>query len=97
MAVTPGPPQEHPSRNPVRLIKPVGRKADRFSALIMGLTVPRASPRKAPNLSKDTSRYFAELTEGLRFIREDTLLPRILVVFMFANIAASLGLVPVAY
>jgi predicted MFS family arabinose efflux permease len=57
------------------------------SALIVGLTVPRASPRKAPHLSKGTSRYFAELREGLRFIREDTLLPRILVVFMFANMA----------
>ncbi|MFE7332479.1 MFS transporter [Streptomyces sp. NPDC057565] len=57
------------------------------SALVVGLTVPRASPRKAPHLSKGTSRYFAELTEGLRFIREDTLLPRILVVFMFANMA----------
>jgi hypothetical protein len=39
------------------------------------------------SLTVARSRYFGELTEGLQFIREDTLLPRILVVFMFANMA----------
>ena len=68
------------------------------SALLIGLLVPEVAPRREEGETARQS-YFAELREGLRFVRGDVVILTIIVVVMITNALdnASFAVVQPAY
>lgn len=57
-----------------------------ISALLIGLFVPEVAPLHARAQTDESKRgYFAELGEGLRFVRQDAVILTIIVVVMITN------------
>ncbi len=58
-----------------------------FSALLIGLFVPEVAPQRATVVDKQPVRgYFAELWEGIRFIRVDVVILTLILVVMITNL-----------
>lgn len=72
-----------------------------FSALLVGLFVPDVTPRRPQSAAGEKAKqsYFAELGEGLRFVRRDAVILTIIIVVMITNMLdnANFAVVSPAY